>query len=851
MASCQVLLSHWLMRSLFGFFSFFFFLFSQLIGPSPSGLASPRDRDSTAPATKPAEATSPALPANAASHFAEESPPKPADKREQYFEKEEPKPNRPSSSVITPSTTGGKTDALLEDKAASKPRKAGRKKPAASAAGSKGKKGEVSEEPLIRFEAIPVDETDRKKATADIRDLQLLEPSDPTQTWEMAFARSLSDDVYAGYSKLLGFARELNAGVVPFTEFVMIGFVGSGKSSLVEVLFGQPFNVVGVGSTKRPIFFQWVNNRAHSSVKVTVKRDPGQAEFDRDVEVALASLEMELGRRMALESESPIYVTFESADTLNFTMIDTPGLGQTGAIDAKVKDLAAVPHRHIIAVQVAVPEPNNELLAYLSDLDPDLSRTTIVYSNMFDMLKSVQDAESLGRFFSRTPEDSHKFFTSLPFLAERQALQSRPEYCEIVFKMHHRDLQSLEKLQYDTSFAPSIGALQLRNWAKNQVWRRFQQFVPALMQTARERVASSQVDLQTIRQQMDSFKGAKLRSLASNYTTEFLQAVSSLLAGTAEGNAMINGETLAEEKKGHGDAVWRTANNLPVQWKGDLNVPLEGEKLYGGQQLERLLAEFQVVANRAEIAEPSLADVANAAGINKLSSSTDVSWSAADLAQHKSKDAFVPLIRGLASRAAYVMKRAGDIARRMMETRRRNAEVFGASSIEDVNDATKYVSFRHFVSDTYNSFIDQQTQILVQKCMDEFYSTRTVHYSLSEEAQAATGGADVDLSNPDQLRETVVSMSRHIFGRLRSRITKQTLLKVYNFLLVPMQGALWSALQSSVSSLSDADLQKKFEVTSTMQRLQSAERSVLETIENTKTLQVDVQRAAASFVNVL
>jgi hypothetical protein len=135
-----------------------------------------------------------------------------------------------------------------------------------------------------------------------------------------------------------------------------------------------------------------------------------------------------------------------------------------------------------------------------------------------------------------------------------------------------------------------------------------------------------------------SHQGPKLRSLASNYCTEFLQCIASLLSGTAEGNAVISGETLEEEKRGHGDASWRANNNLPIVFKGgkkrkdcfgfvvltvfvlkgEVEVPLAGTKLYGGQQLERLLAEFLAVCSRSEIAEPSLADVANAAGLNKV-----------------------------------------------------------------------------------------------------------------------------------------------------------------------------------------------------------------------------------------
>ncbi len=240
-----------------------------------------------------------------------------------------------------------------------------------------------------------------------------------------------------------------------------------------------------------------------------------------------------------------------------------------------------------------------------------------------------------------------------------------------------------------------------------------------------------------------------MRSLASNYCTEFLQCVAALLSGSAEGNAVISGETLEEERRGHGDAAWRSNTNLPIPFKGffcflflnvlkidclkkkgEVDVPLAGAKLYGGQQLERLLAEFLAVSSRAEIAEPSLADVANAAGLNKVryggtcfvkkaffkkkkkknlkSNSTDLAWSASDLAQHKSKvrklflfwnffffffipqkDAFAPLVRNLASRAAYILRRCGDIARRIIDNRRRLADASAPPSVENVDDATK------------------------------------------------------------------------------------------------------------------------------------------------------------------
>lgn len=722
----------------------------------------------------------------------------------------------------------------------------------------KGKKtkGEIK---VVKLE-VPPDETDKKRGLAEVRDLQLLEPRDRDATYEAAFrAGALPDEVYGAYAKLLQLARNINAGAIPFPEFVLLGHVGSGKSSLVELITGQHnCNVVGSASTLRPVFFQFVNNRniKLGQQKVTVKRDPqsGLQEYERDLEVVggLANLEEELRRRMGTSlSKWPIYVTIESCDSLNWTLIDTPGLGTSKEADSISLGLATSAHRHIVAVQAATPEPENYLLASLAPIDPDLTRTTLVYSNFYSVLRVTQSADALGRFFSRTPEGAHTFFSTLPFFSARQSVNTRDEYREVVFKAVHRDLDVLESLQIDKDILGSVGSLALREWIRDKVWRQFQQYVPVLLQTAMEGLSWTQKDLALVRSQVQSLQVSKLRALASNYTTEFLQCVGSLLLGTAEGNSVVNGETLDEEKHAHGDAAWRTSTNMPLSLVGELDVPLKGSKLYGGQQLERLLAEFMAVANRSELPEPSLADVANAAGINKLSNSTDITWAAADLAQQKSRDALSPLIKQLGSRAFYIMKRLGDISRRVMDVRRREGGNNAAPSsrhqvpLDDLDDATRYPAFRHFVRDNFDKFVEEQVGILLVKCQDEFYSTRTIHFSCSEDALRLVG--DVDSSNPEAVKKAVVTMAKHIFSTLRARIVKNTVLKVYSFLLVPCQSALWSSLQAAVSSLSDKDLEQKFDVKNTVSKLNAVEKQLEERAETLSSQRGDVQKNASIF----
>ena len=55
-------------------------------------------------------------------------------------------------------------------------------------------------------------------------------------------------------------------------------------------------------------------------------------------------------------------------------------------------------------------------------------------------------------------------------------------------------------------------------------------------------------------------------------------------------------------------------------------IPYWESKLYGGQQFERLLAEFKAVAEHQKLPEVSMDDIATAAGINKLNNIPNYAW---------------------------------------------------------------------------------------------------------------------------------------------------------------------------------------------------------------------------------
>merc|ERR1712108_26720 len=73
--------------------------------------------------------------------------------------------------------------------------------------------------------------------------------------------------------------------------------------------------------------------------------------------------------------------------------------------------------------------------------------------------------------------------------------------------------------------------------------------------------------------------------------------------------------------------------------------------------------------------------------------------------------------------------------------------------------------------------------------------------------------------------------SQAVFNSLRDRIVKNVLLKFYNFFLVPIQTKLWNAIHGQISTLSLEELEAKFEVEATANRLKEEEKRLEEELK--------------------
>ncbi|EFA84098.1 dynamin like protein [Heterostelium album PN500] len=683
------------------------------------------------------------------------------------------------------------------------------------------------------------EEEERKKSSANEEineefEIQSLEQMGKSNVGQDMFT-FFPGEVYGAYDKLQSFSRDLNTSI-PQPEIVFVGPRGSGKSSLIESFIGRPLNIVGaMGCSKRALHLQFVNNTECETPKITIKRDGFIKEFDHDVVIPIEQLNDTITRRNTAITEEPIYIMIEAKNTLNLTLIDTPGLVAEGTadqakIDAIVNSILRPTHRLIVAVEACGDWSNMTMLSFVKRVDPELSRSTFVFTKFFNIIQDFNSTRSVNRFLAGTMSEIKSFFVTIPNHKIRARFSEPANFQEKLTQAYKRDMNALEQLQYDKRYERNIGVHPFRRYILNITWKYHQDAVPRILKHLRSKRQSAESSLSDLQKQSASLDSTMLRAVASNYTVTFLQITEKLLAGTSEGNPSVNGQTLDEEKQQQGDGGdWVDLYNRPIKFDAEeWGIPYWNSKLYGGQQFERLMGEFKAVCDNTKITEVTLDDVATASGINKLNNIPNYAWAACDLAQQKSQDALVPLIEQLCERAVYIMKRLADVTDKVIDSRKKNRVTSTAIRAFDIENIDQYPYFTHHVKDLFYKFIEHSAKVCKEKCMDEFYSTRTIYWELTEHPDQSLPFLRTDHQDT---KSTVELLTTQLFDTIRKRITKNVLLKFYNFFLVPMQTDLWTEIQGKITCLANESLEQIFEVNATKEQLKEDEKkqqSILE-----------------------
>lgn len=593
--------------------------------------------------------------------------------------------------------------------------------------------------------------------------------------------------------------------------------------------------------------------------RVTIKRDSA-TKYAADAEVSLADLPAELGKRNT-GTIVPLVVQFELKDCWNLTLIDTPALVAEGGeapkgltaeeIEAFVTEQAKTPQRIVVGVDECNDTGKSPILELVKTIDPKLDRSLFVYTSLANHIKTFGEAKDANQFFSSTLQAHHDkvYFLTVVEGAETDA----NKYKERVGEAAAADVDALEQLRFDRRFQNFIGAFHMRKHILDATWKLYQDNIPSVQNRLRALKTNSEQTLEQLGQRLSGLDIFKLRSSASNFVMNFLSSTERLITGTLDGNPAQNGQTLQEEKAELGEWFDYKGQviNVPVS-----DLPYADTRIYGGQQFERLLAEFKAVANGLEMDQLPIDDIATAGGPAKLNNVTSVAWASSDLARRAIHRAFLPLLEQLVKRATGIMVRLTDIATKMMiQTYKKNKTrqaaagpvaarpggrlgQAGAQNQEFDISPEEFPYYTHHVRDLFSEFVSTVAEECHEKCMDEFYCTKLIYWEVQQEQKSKAASYSSD---------NVQGLTQEIFEATKVRITRNILLKCHNFFLVPMQSPLWGEIHGKVSNLTNQQLEELFEVPLTAQRLQDEQRTLQQVLEKFVQQEANFQTASHSF----
>ncbi|KAH3767868.1 dynamin family protein [Pelomyxa schiedti] len=664
-----------------------------------------------------------------------------------------------------------------------------------------------------------------------------------------------SVEMYEAYSSIMSLARKINTPVqVP--EIVLVGKKGVGKTSLLEAILGHKFGDTGT-STMRPIEVKMVNNQQCATPKITFMHDLALPQFMEDTEIPLNKVP-ETIRDRNKKSSVPIRILYEFKYCWGMTIFDTPGLLPKSdpaeaieEVESIVLELMTPPTRMLLCVEEATDWERVQIVDFVSKVDPKRSRSVFVFNKFAGLLKNFGSFRELQLFLSANPlMDTPVFFTSLPAGAIEAHLYKRR-----LAQLLKGDKDALELLQYDRRYEKSIGVVALQKYVLDWTLNKYQDLIPEILKRLRNHKKQAQQNAYKVSAQLEAMQPHQLRANASVFMSEFLQAIEELVQGSIEGRPAQNGETLFEEKAHEETGEWHDCERREITFNpADWEIASHASRLYGGQQLERLLNEFKAVVDRCTDIQVSRHEVAAALGTTKTGLGPDLIWAASDITRTKTVQILQPLVSQLIKRATYIMKNLVHIADSMLESKRAVSQklltqasvatvstpVLGATSVD------QYPYFAAYIKDNYNQFVDSVADKCLSKCLDEFTCTQLVCWQASRlgELPQLKPGAD-----QEQIFAHVSELVQILFGDIKNRTVTNVILKCYNFFLVPMQSQLVLSMHGCISQLDDSRLNELFEVAVTKAHLTARAEHWNKMVESFLEQEHTFLTAAASFTH--
>lgn len=218
------------------------------------------------------------------------------------------------------------------------------------------------------------------------------------------------------------------------------------------------------------------------------------------------------------------------------------------------------------------------------------------------------------------------------------------------------------------------------------------------------------------------------------------------------------------------------------------------------------------MCDSVELPSPSSDDIATSVGTSKVNNAPNLIWVASDYAQHQSSELLTPLIDQLLKRAVFILHRFVEVAERLVLSEHRKQKSAALENMEH------YPYFTNYTRDNYYQFIARQAQQCRSKCLDEFYSTRTIYWEVLDWA------SDKLKAEPkaDELK-AATKLANEVLKAVLTRVSKNLLLKCYQFLLEPLHTALLADLQHQLHAMREEDVDQLFQLTAVKGRVKSDE----------------------------
>ena len=241
---------------------------------------------------------------------------------------------------------------------------------------------------------------------------------------------------------------------------MLVGKKGSNKTSFLESFLGTAILPIDKPSvTRRPMFFQIIQNTSCKKPRITIRRDTKFVEFANDQEIDREELPLYLEKRN-LTCNEPIYVNYEYEFAWNMILIDTPGFlkEESDGVTPEQREqllteLCKEPKRLILSVEKAREEGGSENLDFLKSVDPRLDRTIFIFDSVLEILKSFSSGggtSNLNRFMTSSPRPNTSFWTDVVSGDARSLYTGEDElFREKIEQLIENENKLFEQLKYD------------------------------------------------------------------------------------------------------------------------------------------------------------------------------------------------------------------------------------------------------------------------------------------------------------------------------------------------------------------------------------------------------------------